>query len=103
MTIKDLISHICGSKWPKHLPAVRNLGHEGILEAGWETSTAATAQTRIFDLLDDPVGTHRHDLFGLVPIASFHGSVEPGAFIVVQIGEDAILVGKISVSSHRHT
>ena len=75
------------------LPAVGNLRHEGVLEAGGETGTTATAKSRVFDFLDDPVLAHTENLLGVVPVATLERAVNPGRFILVQVGEDTVLVG----------
>ena len=84
------------------LPAIGNLGHERVFEARGETSATAATQTRLFDFVDDPVRAHGEDVLGLMPVAAFHGAVNPGALILVQVGENAVLVRQTAVHAHGH-
>mmetsp|Transcript_9163 Transcript_9163/g.41720 ORF Transcript_9163/g.41720 Transcript_9163/m.41720 type:complete len:221 (+) Transcript_9163:1753-2415(+) len=79
--------------------AVADLGHEGPLETGGETCTSASAQARRLHLVHDPVGTHEHELLGVVPVAALHGPLQERVVLPVQVGEDAVLVAEAAVGS----
>jgi len=87
----------------RYLPAVRNFRHEGVLETRREASATTAAQARFLDLVDDPVRTHGEDLLGLVPIATFESSIDPGALVLIKVGEYAVLVRQRAVLPHRCT
>ena len=50
---------------------IGNLGHEGVFKSGGETSTTTTAQTRLLDLVNNPIGSVKKDLLSLVPITLY--------------------------------
>ena len=70
------------------------LGHERPLEPGREARAAAAAQPRGLHLLDDPVAALLEELLGAVPLSARHGALQPPVVEAVEIGEDAVLVGK---------
>ena len=45
----------------------------------------------------DPIGSHVHDFFGEVIIAAFEGVGEAPILFAVEVGEDAVLVGKSTI------
>eukprot|EP00354_Favella_ehrenbergii_P010829 CAMPEP_0170466100 /NCGR_PEP_ID=MMETSP0123-20130129/10192_1 /TAXON_ID=182087 /ORGANISM="Favella ehrenbergii, Strain Fehren 1" /LENGTH=420 /DNA_ID=CAMNT_0010732155 /DNA_START=1151 /DNA_END=2414 /DNA_ORIENTATION=- len=83
--------------------AVGNLGHEGVLQTRGETSAAATAQARLFDFIDDPIGAHRENVFRLMPVTALEGTIDPGTAILVQVGEDAVLVRQVAIHARGNT
>ncbi len=72
------------------------LRHERPFEAGGESSTAAAAQSRILDLLDDPVPPLEDDVASAVPDPAPSRPSETPIILAVEIGEDAV-----PVSEHR--
>ncbi len=68
--------------------------HEGPLHAGGEPGAAATAQARFLHLVDDPLRALVHDRLGAVPVAAPARAVEAPVFQAIEVGVDAILVGK---------
>lgn len=70
-------------------------------QARRETGATATAQTRGFDLANDPIMALEDDLLGLVPIAHLLCAREVGRVSAVKVLENAILVPQTSVRSLR--
>ena len=48
--------------------AVRDLGHEGVLEARGEASTTSSAEARLLNLIDDPVRAVKKNVLGSMPV-----------------------------------
>src|SRR5215471_770896 len=70
------------------------LRHKGPLQAGRKAGAAAAAQTRVLDLLDDPVAPLEDQILGAVPIAAAPGAGEPPIVAAIKVGEDTVLVGE---------
>ena len=68
------------------------LGHERPFHPGRESRTAATAQARRLDFLDDRVLPARHQVFRVVPVATLLRAIQTPVLKAVEVGEDAILV-----------
>jgi hypothetical protein len=73
---------------------VRDLGHEGPFEACQKTAAPTPAQSRSFHLIGDPVASGIDELFGSDPGAALTGCLEAPIVVAVEIGKDAVLVGK---------
>ena len=82
-----------------YLPSVGLFGHEGVFEAGGESSTSSATKSRLLNLVDDPVGPHRQYFLCLVPITASKSSLDERILVTVKISENAILVLKASVCS----
>ena len=66
--------------------------HEGPLHTGGEPGTPSASQPGCLDLVDDPVRPLLHDLLGLVPLASLHGTLQPPVMATVNVSEDSVSV-----------
>mmetsp|Transcript_32190 Transcript_32190/g.45769 ORF Transcript_32190/g.45769 Transcript_32190/m.45769 type:complete len:305 (-) Transcript_32190:35-949(-) len=75
------------------------LGHEGPLETGWESSTSASTETGVLDLLDDPIGTHPHDFLRHVVITALQGVGQTPILFAIQVGENTVLILETTVSA----
>lgn len=49
--------------------AVGDLGHEGVLETAGEAGTASATETRLLDLINDPIWAIEEDILGLMPVS----------------------------------
>ena len=58
------------------LPSVGILGHKRIFHPRWKPCPTATTESRVLDLLDEPIGTHSHEVFGAIPVTTLHGSTD---------------------------
>lgn len=67
-------------------------GHEGIFQSGGKTGAATAAQPGLFNFVDDPIGTHREYVFGLVPVSSLHGTLDAKVAIAIYICKYTITV-----------
>src|SRR5471032_489131 len=75
-------------------PVLHFLRHERPFEAGGEARAATAAQAGLLHLVDDGVDAARQDLLGAVPRAALTGAFETPIVEAVEVGEDAVLVGK---------
>jgi len=88
------------SKNEYDLPAIGNLGHEGVLESGGESSTTTSSESRLLDLIDDPVLAHGENLLGLVPVTALESTLDKGVLIFIQVRENTVLIAQVSIGSH---
>merc|ERR1719474_497910 len=73
--------------------AVVWLVHEAPLEAAGEASTSPSPEPACLDLINDPLAPLLHDLLGLVPLASLHGTLQPPVVATINVSEDSVSVG----------
>merc|ERR1719209_2335652 len=70
--------------------AVIGLVHEAPLETTGESSSTPPSQPTGLDLVNDPLATLLHNLLGLVPLSSLHGSLQPPVVAAINVGEDSV-------------
>ncbi len=70
------------------------LRHEAPLHTGRKARATTAAQARRLDALDDIVLADFHQLLGIVPIAALHRRLDAPILEAIDVGEDAVLVGK---------
>ncbi len=80
-------------------PLLHFLGHEGPFEAGGETRAAASAQARFFHLVDNRLGATLQDRLGAVPGAALARAFQARIMEAIEIGEDAVAIGKHQVAA----
>ena len=73
--------------------AIVRLVHEAPLETTGESSSTPPSQPTGLDLVNDPLATLLHNLLGLVPLASLHGSLQPPVVATVNVSEDSVSIG----------
>ena len=87
----------------KNLPSIgRNLWHKGVFESRGETGATSASKTRLLDFIYNPVLAHFNYVLRLVPVASLHSGVDPRGLILVQVGENAVLVLQSAVGSESY-
>src|ERR1051325_3981630 len=80
-------------------PLLHLFRHEGPFETGGESRPAAAAQAGLLHLCDDGIYTEFNDLLGAVPRAASARAVQPRAVEAVEIGENAVAIGKHQVAA----
>merc|ERR1719173_296662 len=68
------------------------LVHEAPLEAAGESSSPPPSQATGLDLVNDPLATLLHNLLGLVPLASLHGSLQPPVMATINVSKDSVSI-----------
>ena len=68
--------------------------HERPFEAGREASTTTTTKTGSLHFLDDIVMPARDQRLGVIPVATLLRRFQAPVLKAIQIGEDAVLIGK---------
>ena len=76
------------------------LGHERVLQTGREAGTTSASQARALDFVDDPVLAHAHDVFCLMPVSSLECASDEWVLILVDVGEDTVLIAQVTVEPH---
>ena len=66
--------------------------HKTPLHPARKPRSTPTSQAAGLDFGDEPVVAFEDHLFGFVPVAVFHGRLEVGAVVAVDVLEDAVLV-----------
>ena len=74
-------------------------GHEGPFQTGRKSRAAAAAQARFFHFIDDGLGATIDDRLGTVPGAAFFGGVQARVLQAIEIGENAVAIGKHQVAA----
>merc|ERR1719209_143157 len=68
------------------------LVHEAPLETAGESSSTPPSQATGLNLVNDPLATLLHNLLGLVPLPSLHGSLQPPVMAAINVSEDSVSV-----------
>merc|ERR1719285_596846 len=68
------------------------LVHEAPLETTGESSSTPPSQATGLDLVNDPLATLLHNLLGLVPLASLHGSLQPPVMAAINVSKDSVSI-----------
>merc|ERR1719400_1763539 len=72
--------------------AVIRFVHEAPLETTGESSTAPSPEPARLDLIYDPLAPLLHNLLGLVPLASLHGTLQPPVMATINVSKDSVRI-----------
>merc|ERR1719167_1434726 len=72
--------------------AVIGLVHEAPLETTGESSTTPAPKPACLDLINDPLAPLLHNLLGLIPLASLHGTLQPPVVATINVSEDSVSI-----------